>query len=129
MTRMEADLRLVAETLLLLGSLFADRQRFEIHKYFSKAIEQEALDYADECLSIYEKLDTEHFLNQVTDVYKAKLLRGSILVWSQSDEHVSEGIALLQDCLKWDEMHPDNTYHQTIIDTAIPELKRLNIHR
>lgn len=126
MTNLATDLQLVAETLLLMGALFADRQKYECEP-FSDAAESEALKYADECLSIYKSLDTEHFLNQETDVYKAKLLRGSILVWSRFDKHLAEGIDLLQDCLQWNEKHPDNTYHQTIQDTAIPELKRLRV--
>ena len=124
MKHLESDLRLVAETLLLIGSLYADRQRLTIRKLFPKESEREALKYADECLAIYSSLDTEHYLNQVTDVYKAKLLRGSILVWSQFDEHVKEGIALLLDCLQWDAQYPENSYHQTIIDTAYLELGR-----
>ena len=124
-THLESDLRLVAETLLLMGSLYADRQRLAIHKLYPKDSEREALKYADECLAIYSSLDTEHYLNLVTDVYKAKLLRGSILVWSQFDEHVKEGVSLLLDCLQWDKQHPDNTYHQTIQETACLELERL----
>lgn len=127
MKHLESDLRLVAETLLLMGSLYADRQRLGIHKLFPKESEREALKYADECLSIYTSLDTEHYLNQVTDVYKAKLLRGSILVWSQFDNHVKDGVALLLDCIQWDKQYPDNTYHQTIEDTAYLELKRLRV--
>ena len=127
MKHLESDLRLVAETLLLMGSIYADRQRLAIHKLFPKESEREALKYADECLAIYSSLDTEHYLNQVTDVYMAKLLRGSILVWSQFDEHVEEGVSLLLDCLQWDKQHPDNTYHQTILDIASLELKRLRI--
>ena len=124
MKHLESDLRIVAETLLLIGSLYADRQRLTIRKLFPKDSEREALKYADECLTIYKSLDTEHYLNQVTDVYKAKLLRGSILVWSQFDEHVKEGITLLLDCLQWDAQYPENSYHQTIIDTAYLELGR-----
>lgn len=119
----EADRDAIAQTLLLLGATYVhDRV-----KYFTNALESEALAYADECLAIYTALNTDHFLEQETCVYKAKLLRGSILFYSMDARHRSEGIALMKECQEWNVAHPENSYKDTFDGVAGVILKHLGI--
>lgn len=119
----EADRDGIAETLLLLGATFVNNRV----KFFTNALEREALAYADECLAIYTALNTDHFLEQETCVYKAKLLRGSILFYSMDAQHRSEGIALMKECQEWNVAHPKNSYKETFDGVAGVILTRLGI--
>lgn len=119
----EADLNSIAETLLLFGATYVQNNI----KFLPKSIEIEALTYADECLSIYTALNTDHYLEQETCVYKAKLLRGSILFYSMDAQHRDEGIALLKECQEWNLAHPDNSYKDTFDGVAGVILKYLGL--
>lgn len=110
-TKHDSDKSKVAETLLLLGATYLE-PRF---KYLSDHQVETALGFADECLSIYESLNTEGYPEQVTDVYKAKLLKASILYDSGKADRREEAIKLLWECLEWNNENPKNSYSDVIV--------------
>ena len=83
---------------------------------------QEALNYAQESLEICQKINNYDFIEEVTDVYKAKLLIGSILIDSKMNE--SEGKALVKECLEWSRKNPTNSYRDTFESEAFRYLKK-----
>ena len=119
-TKHDSDKSKVAETLLLLGATYLE-PRF---KYLSDQQTETALGYAEECLSIYESLNTEGFPEQVTDVYKAILLKASILYDSGKDDSREEAIQLLWDCFNWNMENKENSYS----DVIVPEASRRLCH-
>lgn len=113
-TKHDSDKSKVAETLLLLGATYLE-PRF---KYLSETQTETALGYAEECLSIYESLNSEGYPEQVTDVYKAKLLKASILYDSGKADRREEAIKLLWESFKWNNENPKNSYSDVIVTEA-----------
>ena len=90
-------------------------------KQLSSDEAKEALNYAQESLDICQKFNNNDFIEEVTDVYKAKLLIGSILIDSRKNE--SEGKALVKECLEWSIKNPTNSYRDTFESEALRYLK------
>lgn len=109
--------REIASNLLMIGATYINGRT----KYLSSDKAQEALNYAQESLDICQKLNNNDFIEEVTDVYKAKLLIGSILIDSQKDE--GKGKALVKECLEWSRKNPTNSYRDTFESEAIRYLK------
>ncbi len=93
----------VAQSLLLLGATYVNG----IIAPLSEADFHAAMRYAEECLLLYEKLNTEHYLEQETRVHQAIQLKGSILYFGGFRE---EGLVLLKQVWDWHLSHPNNSY-------------------
>lgn len=93
----------VAQTLLLLGATYVN----DIHGTLNEADFQAAMRYAEECLSLYESLNQEHYLEHDTQVHEAIQLKGSILYYGG---RIDEGLALLKKAWDWNLSHPGNNY-------------------
>ena len=102
-TKQPATLYEVAQTLLLLGAPYVN----DLQETMNEADFQAAMRYAEECLSLYESLNQEHYLEQDTRVYEAIQLKGSILYYGGRKE---EGLTLLKKAWDWNLSHPDNNY-------------------
>jgi len=68
---------------------------------------RQSLGYADECLSIYQSLNQEHFPEQDLRVHQAIQLKGNILYYGGRK---AEGLALLRQAWDWNLAHPGNSY-------------------
>lgn len=93
----------VAQSLLLLGATYVN----DIQGTLSEADFKDALCYADECLTLYETLNQEHYLEQETRVHQAIQLKGSILYYYGRKQ---EGLTLLKRAWDWNLSHPENNY-------------------
>lgn len=93
----------IAQSLLLLGATYVN----DIDGSLSESDFQTALQYADECLSLYESLNTEHYLEQETRVHQAVQLKGSILYYGGRKV---EGLTYLKQAWDWHLSHPENSY-------------------
>ncbi len=113
LSRDAQDLSSVAETLINIGATYIGLSA----KYLPDDIIEEALGYAEEALNIYTRLNTENYLEQMTCVYKAKLLKGTILACSYEKRNL--GLELITECYIWDNQYPQNSYHDTFQDTCI----------
>lgn len=111
-------LRQIASNLLMIGATYINGRT----KYLSSDTAKEALNYAEESLDICQKLNNNDFIEEETDVYKAKLLIGSILIDSRKNE--SEGKALVKECLEWSRKNPANSYRDTFEREAFRYLKQ-----
>lgn len=98
----------LANTLFNIGTTYTNGK----YKIVNPAEALEALKYIEESLQIYEKLNTEHHLEQETNVYKVKLLKATVLIISNLGKE-REGLDLLQECKNWSDSHPDNSYKET----------------
>lgn len=98
-----SDLYEIAQSLLLLGATYVN----DIDGSLSESDFQTALQYADECLSLYESLNTEHYLEQETRVHQAVQLKGSILYYGGRKV---EGLTYLKQAWDWHLSHPENSY-------------------
>lgn len=107
----------IAESLLLLGATYVN----DIKGSLSESDFQTALQYADECLSLYESLNTEHYLEQETRVHQAIQLKGSILYYGGRKK---EGLAHLKQAWHWNLSHPGNSYAPHFIVVAGEILKK-----
>lgn len=101
-TQNAEDLGQIARTLINAAASFVnywdvDYQRANVtDKDFNIS-----LTYAQEALELYTQLNTEHHPNQITDIYKAKLLLGSILYRSKDVAERQEGLKLVKECRDW----------------------------
>lgn len=102
-THYTSDLYEIAQSLLLLGATYVN----DIDGSLSESDFQTALQYADECLSLYESLNTEHYLEQETRVHQAVQLKGSILYYGGRKV---EGLTYLKQAWDWHLSHPENSY-------------------
>lgn len=93
----------IAQSLLLLGATYVN----DIDGSLSESDFQTALQYADECLSLYESLNAEHYLEQETRVHQAVQLKGSILYYGGRKV---EGLTYLKQAWDWHLSHPENSY-------------------
>lgn len=93
----------VAQSLLLLAATYVN----DIEGELSPSDFHTALIYANECLSIYQSLNQEHFTEQDLRVHQALLLKGSILYYGGRKE---EGLTLLRQAWNWNLTHPSNSY-------------------
>ena len=93
----------IGQSLLLLGATYVNG----ITASLSEADFHAAMRYAEECLVLYEALNTEHYLEQETRVHQAIQLKGSILYYGG---HKKEGLALLKQAWDWNLLHPENNY-------------------
>lgn len=109
--------REIASNLLMIGATYINDHT----KQLSSDEAKEALNYAQESLDICQKFNNNDFIEEVTDVYKAKLLIGSILIDSRKNE--SEGKALVKECLEWSIKNPTNSYRDTFESEALRYLK------
>ena len=107
----------IAESLLLLGATYVN----DIKGSLSESDFQTALQYADECLSLYESLNTEHYLEQETRVHQAVQLKGSILYYGGRKV---EGLTYLKKAWDWNLSHPGNSYAPHFIGVAGEILKK-----
>lgn len=110
----------VAESLLMLGATYVN----DIEGQLSENHFQTALHYAEECLSIYQTLNKEHFLEQDLRVYEAMQLKGSVLYYGGRKD---DGLALLKEVWTWNEAHPTNHYAPVFRGVAGEILKREGI--
>lgn len=94
----------IAETLLNLCATYVKKMTEPL----SEQDEAEVMPLAQECLAIYQELDTDHYLEQETDVYKAKQMVASIKFLRPGG--LSEAIAIFKECKEWSDSHPDNSY-------------------
>lgn len=99
----------IADGLINLGASYV-KGSYKILPKIEKAI---GLRCAEESLEIYNALNTSNYLNQVTDVYKALLLKGTILFRSADKTERKTGYTLIEQCLTWSNNHPDNYYFGT----------------
>lgn len=106
----EADLCDVAQTLLMVGATYVNDLKGSLSEGDCLA----ALAYADECLSIYNVLNKEHYPEQQLRYYQAIQLKGSILYYGG---HKDEGLGLLSEAWQWNIDHPGNPY-QTIFEAV-----------
>lgn len=107
----------IAQSLLLLGATYVN----DIDGSLNESDFQTALQYADECLSLYESLNTEHYLEQETRVHQAVQLKGSILYYGGRKE---DGLAHLKKAWEWNLSHPGNSYAPHFIGVAGEILKK-----
>ncbi len=99
----------IAETLLLMGATYLYPR-----KPIAPAFLKEPLGYAEECLTIYTELNSDNYLEQVTDIYKALLLKGSLLMLSTRGADRLEGLKLVISCKRWNDQNPANSYSDVI---------------
>ena len=116
----EVNEREVAHTLLVLGATYINGRS----KNFSEKEAEDAITIADRCLEIRERLCDKKYLASVTEVYEARLLRGTMLFFTSGKE--VEGANLLLDCLRWSRSNPTNTYHE-IIESEVGRLFYLKL--
>ena len=93
----------IAQSLLLLGATYVNDIKGELSPSDFKT----ALGYADECLSIYQSLNQEHFPEQDLRVHQAIQLKGSIQYYGGRK---ADGFALLRQAWDWNSAHPGNSY-------------------
>ena len=110
----------IGESLLLLGATYI----YEIEGNLNEKDFHEALDYAEECLSIYNKQDQEHYLGQDLRVHQAVQLKGSILYYGGRK---AEGLELLKQAWYWNMNHPNNSYANVFCGVAGEILKKENL--
>lgn len=93
----------IAQSLLMLGATYVN----DIKGKLSPSDFKTALGYADECLSIYQSLNQEHFPEQDLRVHQAIQLKGSILYYGGRK---ADGLVLLRRAWDWNLAHPGNSY-------------------
>ena len=93
----------IAQSLLMLGATYVNDIKGELSPSDFKT----ALAYADECLSIYQSLNQEHFPEQDLRVHQAIQLKGIILYYGGRK---ADGLVLLRRAWDWNLAHPGNSY-------------------
>ena len=106
----------IAQSLLMLGATYVN----DIEGELSPSDFHTALGYADECLSIYQSLNQEHFPEQDLRVYQAIQLKGSILYYGGRK---ADGLVLLRQAWDWYLAHPGNSYEAVFRGVAGEILK------
>lgn len=106
----------IAQSLLMLGATYVNDIKGELSPSDFKT----ALGYADECLSIYQSLNQEHFPEQDLRVHQAIQLKGSILYYGG---HKADGLVLLRQAWDWNLAHPGNSYEAVFRGVAGEILK------
>lgn len=108
--------REIASNLLMIGATYINSR----NTHLSPQESQEALSYAQKSLDIAQSLNNGDFVEEVVDVYKAKLLIGTILFFTRNRRQ--EGLDIVNECLIWSRNNPTNSYR----DTFEYEALRLN---
>lgn len=103
----------IAETLLNLCATYV----LNLNVRLSPDVIAEIMPFAEECLSIYQEMDNEHYLEQETDVYKAKMMIATIK-YLGSDSDRLESMSLFKECKNWSDAHPENSYKETFDNIA-----------
>ncbi len=104
----EANEDRVAHTLLNIGATYING----IYDYLTLDVAEEALRVVDRCLEIRERLCDWKYLGPATQVYEARLLKGTVLYYTPGRRE--EGKTLLLRCLQWSRTYPQNTYNEII---------------
>lgn len=107
----------IAQSLLMLGATYINDIKGELSPSDFKT----ALGYADECLSIYQSLNQEHFPEQDLRVHQAIQLKGSILYYGGRK---ADGLVLLRRAWDWNLVHPGNSYEGVFCGVAGEILKK-----
>ncbi len=117
-TQNTEDLKGIAETLTNIGASYVDDPQKD--KYSQDEINY-ALEASQKALDIYTELGLEGHPEQITEIFKAKLLKGTVL-FSFFPQHKEEGKRMIKDCLIYTMKNPHNSYASTFQYTCMKYL-------